>query len=116
MKTTLTTTQAADLLIDDKNANWTRAGAFALVEHLEAYEEDTGDEIYFCAVTLRCDFAQYKDLQEWAAEQWGDIAKASEALKCDELEEDDFDEAIRMYIIDRGTLLEFDEGIIVSSF
>jgi hypothetical protein len=38
MKTTLTTYQAADILANDENSSFTRAGAFALVEYLEAFE------------------------------------------------------------------------------
>ena len=38
MKTTLNTSEAASLLMADENADWTRAGAYALIEHLEQLE------------------------------------------------------------------------------
>ena len=117
MKTTLTTTEAAHRLIDDENANWTRAGAFALVEYLEELENDMGnDEIDFCPVSLRCEFSQYDSLEDWALEQWGSDKAACEALDCEDQDQDVIEEQIREYIRDRGTLLEFDGGIIVSSF
>jgi len=40
MKLELTTSHAADLLFADKNANWTYAGARALIEYLEELEEE----------------------------------------------------------------------------
>ena len=43
MKLTLSTYEAAERLFNDENANWTRAGAFALVKYLEELEEDIGD-------------------------------------------------------------------------
>lgn len=123
MKTTLSTTEYAHRLIDDENANWSRAGAFALVEHLEELEEDIGEEIEFCPVALRCDYSQYCSLEAWANEQWrlsfdgvdalgltiGDDGKIKESPE-------EIDDAIRDYIQERGTLLEFSDGVIVSSF
>ena len=123
MKYTLSTYEAAERLFNDENANWTRAGAFALVEYLEELEDDIGEEIDFCPCGLRCDFSQYSSLEEWASYQFrshvdgvnelgltlGDDGKIEESS-------DEIDEAIRDYIRDRGTLLEFDGGIIVSSF
>jgi len=116
MKTTLTTTEAAHRLIDDKNANWTWDGALALVEYLEELEEDTGEEIEFCPVAIRCDYSQYADLEDWALEQWGSDNAAREALDCEDQDQDVIEDQIREYIRDRGTLLEFAVGIIVSSF
>lgn len=123
MKTTLSTYQAAEMLFNDDNANWSRAGAFALVEHLEELEEDIGEEIVFCPVALRCDYSQYSSLEEWATEQFRSHVDGVDELGLTldddgKIEEspDEIDEAIREYIRDCGTLLEFSDGIIVSSF
>ena len=116
MKLTLSTYEAAERLFNDENSNWTRAGAFALVEYLEELEEDIGEEIEFCPVAVRCDYSQYDSLIEWAEEQWGDLVDAAEALGCDDRDKKELDEAILEFIRDRGTLLEFEGGIIVSSF
>ena len=115
MKYTLSTYEAAERLFSDENANWSRAGAFALVDHLEELEEDIGEEINFCCVGLRCDFSQYESLDAWATDQWGNDRDFDEAVN-DMSEQEASDEAIREYIRNRGTLLEFDGGIIVSSF
>ena len=123
MKTTLSTAEAARLLINDENANWSRAGAFALCEYLEELEEDIGDEIGFCPVALRCDYSQYSNLEEWASYQFANHLQAVFELKLNidgdgKIQEspDEIDEAIRDYIRDHGTLLEFSDGIIASSF
>ena len=116
MKKTLSTNEAAHLLLKDENAAWSYAGAFALVEYFEQLEEDLGESIEFCAVAIRCDFSQHESLQEWAHDYF---SNAMEELGFDESEEIDdtaFDEKIREYITDHGQLIEFDGGIIVSSF
>jgi len=59
MKTTLSASQAVDLLKADSNARWSRAGAYALVEHLEQLESDCGTEIEFDVVAIRCDYSEY---------------------------------------------------------
>ena len=123
MKLTLSTYEAAERLFNDENANWSRAGAFALVDHLEELEEDIGEAINFCCVGLRCDYSQYKSLEEWASDQFRSHVDGVDELgltigddgKIEESPEE-LDEAIREYIRYRGTLLEFSDGIIVSSF
>jgi len=116
MKTTLTTTQAAHLLLDDTNANWSRLGAFALVEYLEELEEDTGDEMELCPWAIRCDFSQYASLEDFALEYFGSDQKAKAELDCVDQDQDVIEEQIREFIRDHGTLIEFDGGIIVSAF
>ena len=123
MKLTLSTYESAERLFSDENANWSRAGAFALVEHLEELEEDIGEEIDFCPCGLRCDFSQYSSLEQWASYQFANHVQAVFELKLNidddgKIEEssEEIDEAIREYIRDRGTLLEFSDGVIVSSF
>lgn len=116
MKTTLSTTEAADILFNDKNANWSYAGARALAEYLEEYEESTGEELEFDYVAIRCDFAEWDSLQDWAEDYFsGDNWR--DDVKCDyDADDDTLDEKIREYIQDRGQLIEFDGGVIVSSF
>jgi hypothetical protein len=116
MKTTLGTTQAAHMLLDDENANWSRAGAFALVEWLEDFESSLGNEIDFCPVSIRCDFSEYDSLEDWAMEYFGSDKAAKEKLDCIDQDQDVIEELIRNHIQDYGTLLEFDGGIIVSNF
>ena len=127
----------------DDNAAWSMAGAFALVEHLEEYEEDCGTEIEFDRVALRCEYSEYESLREWArcyftdeqlAEMLDCPLKVAEMARANALdakgehgdaaqvrsyydnEEEDQDEKIRDFIQDHGQLIEFDGGIIVSEF
>ena len=143
MKNTLNTSEAASLLMADDNAAWSMAGAFALVEHLEEYEEDCGTEIEFDRVALRCEYSEYESLREWArcyftdeqlAEMLDCPLKVAEMARANALdakgehgdaaqvrsyydnEEEDQDEKIRDFIQDHGQLIEFDGGIIVSEF
>lgn len=122
MKTTLTTYDIANALLADDNANWSRAGAFALAEWLEEMERDTGEEMDLDVVAIRCDFSEYESLQDWACEYWGTtLIEACESMGIDEATatsdyDEDINEAIRDYINDNGWLIEFDGGIIVSSF
>ena len=116
MKTTLTTSHAAEILSNDEYSSFSRLGAYALVEYLEELEDSTGEEMEFDAVAIRCDFAEYDSLQEWAHDHF---SNALEELGFDETEEnddDEIDEKIREYIQDRGQLIEFDGGVIVSNF
>jgi hypothetical protein len=125
MKKTLTQYDIAHELLQDDNAAWTRAGAFALAEHLEQYEEETGEEMEFDHVAIRCDFSEYKSILAFADEYFGgDNRQAADALGLeiaisgDEFEEEDWEveNAVRDYIEGRGQLIEFEGGIIVSSF
>ena len=109
MKTTLRTTHAAHMLLEDKNASWSYDGAMALCEYLEELEEDCGEEIEFDVVAIRCDWSEYASLEEWAK----DYGFEPETSPEDERERE---EEIRDYIQDHGQLIEFDGGVIVSSF
>ena len=125
MKKTLTTYDIANELHGDENANWSRAGALALAEYLEELESDTGEEMELDIVAIRCDFSEYSSLQEWAKDYFGGEKEAKEEL-CDEYmpdaqelsesNEEIPDDTIRDHITDNGILIEFDGGIIVSSF
>ena len=108
MRKTLTTNQAADLLVADKDAGWSYAGARALVEHIEQIEEDTGGEIEFDRVVLRCEFAEYESARE-AAEEYG--------WEPDEdADSEDAEEAAAEWLADRTTVITFDGGVIVRQF
>ena len=123
MKTTLNTSDIARSLHRDDNANWSWNGAKALAEHLEQLEEDTGEEMEFDAVAIRCDFSEYESLEAWASDYFRNQADAVEKLSLTlgmdgSIDEDseEIDDMIRSYIQDHGTLIEFDGGVIVSSF
>ena len=115
MNKTLSTYEAADYLMQDENANWSYPGAFALVEYLEEMEEGCDTAIEFDAVAIRCDYSEYSSLIEWADDYL--IDRKDTPFDCDvEYTDEEACHIIRDYITDRGTLIEFDGGIIVSSF
>ena len=64
MKIELSTQQAADFLLKDKYANWSRNAALALVEYYESLEEDCGEFIKLDAVAIRCYWAEYSSIEE----------------------------------------------------
>jgi len=116
MKKTVTTSEIAHELIDDGNANWSHAGAFALAEYLEELEEleeSTGEN-------RRWAFSEYADLETWLSDYYGrPIPAAYESAGIDldgEEDEGEKEALIRSHIQDHGTLIEFNGGIIVSSF
>jgi hypothetical protein len=120
MKQTLTTSQAAQILIDDDNANWSSAGAFALIEYLEELESDCGEEMEFDRVAIRCDFSEYDSALE-AAEDYGWSREASildddDNIRPDEDVMDENNEIALKWLENRTSIIEFDGGIIVSSF
>jgi hypothetical protein len=124
MKLTLTIDEIANQLLQDQYAGWSRAGAFALAEYLEEYEDSTGEELELDVVAIRCDFSEYSSLEDFAVEYFSNSKQAADELGL-ELEEDgetwahdedEVTEAIRDYIQDNRQLIEFDGGIIVSSF
>jgi hypothetical protein len=116
MKITLNTYQIADELKRDTCARWSYNGSLALAEYLEEYEDSTGEEMELDTCAIRCDFSEYASLLDWAHEHF---SNALEELGFDETAENDDDEIdakIKEYIQDHGTLIEFDGGVIVSSF
>jgi hypothetical protein len=113
MKKTLTTREVANELLYDKNAGWSRFGALALAEYLEDYEQETGEEMELDVIAIRCDYSEYVGLIGFAIDclcPEEDFSWTSDTS--DEQKKDD----VRDYILDRGTLIEFDGGIIVSNF
>ena len=86
----------ANRLNKSPNNGWTPQGIKVLIEY----------------IVLNDKYSQYEDLDSWYTEYHG--------YSPDEIVGDDdhaiTDEDIRNYIQDRGTLIEFDGGIIVSSF
>jgi hypothetical protein len=109
MKKTMTKYEIAHELMQDDNAKWSRAGAFALADYYEQLEEDLGETIEFDAVAIRCEFSEYASLEDWAKEY-------SPSDWVNFFTYEDSDKAISEYIQERGQLIEFDGGVIVSQF
>lgn len=123
MKITLNTNQIADMIRKDSPDSWSYNGARALAEYMEEFEEQSGEEIEFDAVEIRCGWSEYESFEEWGSDYFNSHADAlydlglsiGEDGKAEQTEEE-IDESIRSFIQDRGHLIEFDGGIIVSAF
>lgn len=83
-------------LTSDEYASFTYNGASALYEYLTELEEDIGQEIQFDHVAIRCDYSEYKTLDE-ILNQYDNINTLDD-------------------LRDNTTVIEFDEGFIIQNF
>lgn len=131
MKDTLSTTRAASELASVYDGTcFSYVGALALVEYLEELEEDCGFEIEFDPIAINCDYSEYPSLVDWAEDYFSNwheefgieyvdsMGKKHTQSVTDEDGHYHYEvlNAIMEYIRDNGVLIEFDGGIIVSSF
>lgn len=61
----LGTNEIARALRQDTNAGWSYDGAFKLAEYLEQLAEDCGEPIELDIVALRCEFSEWKNINEF---------------------------------------------------
>ena len=100
MKITLGTNQAVNMLTDDRYASWSREGAEIIVQYLEEIEEDCGEEIEFDRAAIRCDFHEFKSIEELVGD-YPDL-------------EGKEDEEILEWLQDEGMLIgQTSEGVVV---
>jgi len=107
MKNTMTTNEVARELLNDDNADWSYNGAVALAEYLESFEEDTGQEIEFDRVAIRCDFSEYETALECVRNY---------DFEADPDDEDDQEEAALDYLREHTSVIEFEGGIIIQDW
>lgn len=115
----MTTTDIANALHSDEYGGWSYAGAYALAEWLEAMEEGSSEEMEFDRVAIRCDFSEYDSLFDWAESYYGGMQFIPDEwlTQVNGTNNTRIDvDLVREYIQDHGVLVEFDGGIIVSSF
>ena len=62
MKDTITTYQFVNEMAQAQHG-FSREGATALFEYFEQYEQDTGEQMEFDPVAIRCDFDEYENLK-----------------------------------------------------
>ena len=63
MKDTITAYQFIDTMAQ-KQHGFSYEGAKALFEYFENLEQDTGEELEFDPVAIRCDFDEYESLED----------------------------------------------------
>ena len=83
-------------LTSDEYASFTYNGASALYDYLTDLEEDIGQEIEFDRVAIRCDYSEYKTLDE-ILNQYDNINTLDE-------------------LRDHTTVIDFDGGFIIQNF
>ena len=79
MKDTVTAYQFVNEMAQAQHG-FSREGARALFEYFEAYEEDTGEQMEFDPIGIRCDFNEYENLQE-IKENYQDIETLEDLIE-----------------------------------
>lgn len=117
MKTTLSTEQAANMLIADPCCQWSHGAARALVEYLEELEDDLGETFEFDAVAIRCDWTEYNSALE-AAEDFGafDHLDGDEQAEYDSLTDEEKEAKSLDWLRDETQVVEFDGGVVVQAW
>ena len=85
-----------DSLTSDEYASFTYYGASALYEYLTDLEDDLDQQIQFDRVAIRCDYSEYKTLDE-ILNQYDNINTLDD-------------------LRDNTTVIEFDKGFIIQNF
>jgi len=111
MKQTLDTERAADILRQDQYAGWSYDGARAMVEALEMYEDDSGEEMEFDAVAIRCDFSEFGSAREAVIGIYAKEEAERLFAECEDAGEKE--EAALDFLRDDILECEFDGGVIV---
>ena len=101
---TLQTHEIVSRLLADSNNCWTRAGAFALAQYLQDWEQDTGEQMEYDAVAIRCDWSEYPTA----------VAAHNDITRGHDLDEDDEDTALDR-LRDVGQVIVFNGGVIISN-
>lgn len=108
MKMTLSANHAASILSGNPENGFSYAGALALCDYLEELEEDTGEEIEFDAVAIRCDWSESPSAFE-VAEEYGFQSDPNHDV-------DEREESALEWLRDQTQIVEFDDGVVVCGF
>ena len=69
--------------------HFSRAGLVALFNYLEAFEEETGEEIELDVIGLCCDFAEYENIAEFNRDYGTDYKSRDEICETIVIDVDD---------------------------
>jgi hypothetical protein len=117
MKTTLTTNEIASTLVKDELAGYSWSGALALAEHLEQIEDDCGIELELDVIALRCEFTEFKSVEDWA----DCLHKDDDQLEW-LLEDVDLNDTAKVrdilteFLEENHALISFEGGILISDY
>ena len=101
MKTILSTNEVINELRRDEYAGWSYEGAKAIAQYLKEYEESTGEELQFDPVAIRCEFTEYENAIEAAAQYTSEFTTEAAALE---------------YLEDHTNVITYDGGVIIQDF
>jgi antirestriction protein len=87
---------------DSYKNNFSYEGANALQDYLEQLSEDLDENIEFDPIAWCCEYSEYKDLEEFNTQYWGE-GKNENKFDIEQLK-------------DEAVVIEFDGGIIVQDF
>ena len=76
--------------------NFSEAGLEALLDHLESYEDDTGEELELDVIALCCDFAE---------DSWQEIAENYSIDLADIDDDEEKMQAVMDYLTDEGVFV-----------
>jgi len=93
-----------------RKENFTYEGKRALFDYLEEYEESTGETIELDIIALCCEYAEYKDVNEYLNDYDTDIDR-EEYEKNDDPE--GFEAAVLTEISEKTTLIMIDDNAFI---
>ena len=100
----------------DRQDQFTYDGKKALLEYLEQYEEDCGEEIELDVIALCCEYSEYESADQ-AASNYFDY----EGMEYDEdgnemIEPEEVKNKALEYLRNRTSVIVFNTGIIIQQF
>lgn len=119
MKTNVTFNMFCDAFSESYKSNFSYDGKKALFDYLEEYDEDIGESTELDIIALCCEYTEYSDVSDYLSNYNTDVGKEdfveAESL---ELDEDEYENAIREEIQNKTTLIEIEgtSGFIIQSY
>lgn len=92
---------------------FSREGAKAMIEYIDDIYHGC-EPFQWDPVAIGCDWSEWESLEEWGESYFGGRQEMIDGVNCVSLAE--LEDCILDYIHDHGSLIEFDGGILVSSF
>jgi len=96
-----------------RQGQFTYEGKRALFEHLEQYEEDTGEEIELDVIALCCEYSEHDSAMQCVNDNG--YQEFENTLDIDD-DDDTHEELALDFLRDRTTVIEFGKGIIIQQF
>ena len=109
MKKTLSTSEIINLLLNDEYCKFSYDACIALADYFHSVEEDTGEEIEFDAVAIRCSWAEFKSAEE-VAECY------SNSFKYQDTSRKSFSEQLEDFLNHNTTFIKVGKGYLVYEF